>query len=337
MSDFMGNLTGDLQGQLEGTFTGNSLWDDLKKGGDEAADKIMGPSADYYEQLQTPAQKGVGDNGDIGQLFTNGKAVFEYVQQLTTGPKLGNSQFVQTAGMCKVDKGGGQWVSVPRWTLVNNRVSGSDILPANLKNAIGGGAFDGLIPGMFGDIASMNPTTLLSGLTSPGTPQCRAYMCPVTTRGGVELPNEIRFIAPGLELLDPAKSGCGWVGDDNERALAIQEEEKQKAYLDSKKTETDGTTESGPGAPPFTGQGSSAQGAISGQIERATGVSEAALAEEQRRRAEQQKTCESCQEGFWVPAPFSVGPARMVAKPDYSQHLLLGLAVIALISFALIK
>jgi hypothetical protein len=135
--------------------------------------------------------------------------------------------------------------------------------------------------------------------------------------------------------LSPEKNGCGWVGDAIEQGVLKQELKKQQAFIDSQSGSTTGDKVE-PGLP-LTGQGSSAQGAISGQIERATGASASSLAEEQRRRQEQKQACESCQEGFWVPAPFSYGPARMVAKPDYSQHLLLGLAVLALISFALIK
>lgn len=314
---------------------GNSLWSDIKEGGNAAADTIMGPSADYTSMIATPAQKGVGDSGDIGQLFTNGNAVFDYVKQLTTGPRLGNAQFVQTAGLCKVkDTTTGKDESIPRWTLVNNRVSGMDVLPASLKSAIGGFEFDGLIPGMLGDVGALNPVTLLNGLTADGVPQCRAYNCPVTDRSGMSMPNEVRFITPELELLSPEKNGCGYVGEALEQTVLKQEVEKKQAFIDSQK---EAKAEDVAGDLPFSGQGSSGKGAISGQIERATGASASALAEEQRRREEQRQACESCKEGFWVPAPFSVGPARMVAKRDYSQHLLLGLAVLALISFALIK
>ena len=336
MASFIQEQMDKLKGGISASNLGNnSLWADIKQGGEDVADKVMGPSADYTSMIATPAQKGVGDSGDIGQLFTNGNAVFDYVKQLTTGPRLGNSQFVQTAGLCKVKSiETGKEETIPRWTLVNNRVSGTDVLPASLKNAIGGFEFDGLIPGMLGDVATLNPVTLLNGLTSDGVPSCRAYNCPVTDKFGTPRDNEVRFITPELELLSPEKNGCGWVGDAIEQGVLKQELEKKKAFEDAQK---EAKADDLLGDLPFSGQGSSAQGAISGQIERATGASASSLAEEQRRRQEQKQACESCQEGFWVPAPFSYGPARMVAKPDYSQHLLLGLAVLALISFALIK
>ena len=306
---------------------GNSVWGEIQKVGNDVADRVMGPSADYYSQLQTPAQKGVGSDGDISQLVTNSFAVFDYVKQLTTGPKLGNAQFVQTAGLCKV---GDQ--TIPRWTLVNNRVSGTDVLPTKLKNAIGGGAFDGLIPGMIGDVAAMNPITLLNGLLLDGVPKCKAYSCPVTDPAGFDKGIEVRFITPELELLEPEKNGCGWVGPVVEQALIEKEIEDKKAREEAAKQEK--REEVAKQLPLSEKSKSGGGGAISGKIEKATGVSEKALVQQRQEQRAKQKACETCTESFWVPAPMSAGPVYMVQKPDYTQHILLGVAVVMLFGLA---
>lgn len=168
---------------------GNSLWENL------SPDRVTGPAGDYLSGIQTPAQKGVGQNGDIGQLTTNAGAVGDYVSQLVMGPKLGNATFVETGGMCKAPGGG----IVPRWSYVNNRASGTDVMPANVASAIGGGTLDGIIPGMFGDLAALNPITILNGLVEPGIPDCEAYQCPVTDATGASETQETRFLTPSLE------------------------------------------------------------------------------------------------------------------------------------------
>jgi hypothetical protein len=173
----------------------NGLWNDVQSGATNVADRVLGPSADYISMIQVPAQKGVGQNGDIGQLMTNAAAVGDYIQQLITGPLQGNAQFVETGGMCKAPGGG----IVPRWSYVNNRSSGSDVMPPKIQEAVGGGVLDGIIPGMFGDLANLNPLTLMNGLYLNGVPECEAIVCPVTTANGVPAGNDVKFMTYGLE------------------------------------------------------------------------------------------------------------------------------------------
>lgn len=173
----------------------NGLWSDIQSGAENVEDRLFGPSADYVSMIPTPAQQGVGQNGDIGQLVTNAKATFNYVGALTTGPLVGNAQFVETGGMCKTPGG----AVVPRWSYVNNRSSGTDVMPQKIKDAIGGGVLDGIIPGMFGDIADLNPLTTMNGLYLDGVPPCEAITCPVTYADGTSKGMDTRFLTYGLE------------------------------------------------------------------------------------------------------------------------------------------
>uniref|UniRef100_A0A6C0I7G4 Uncharacterized protein n=1 Tax=viral metagenome TaxID=1070528 RepID=A0A6C0I7G4_9ZZZZ len=176
---------------------GNGLWDDIQSGTDSALDKVLGPSFDYTSSIRTPPSLGVGTEGDIGQLITNARAVGTYVGDLVTGPgsPYGNEVFVETGGMCKAPGGG----VIPRWSYIDNKLGGEDALPPNLKNAIGPGLLDGIIPGMFGDIASLNPIKMMNALYMDGVPVCRAITCPVTDVNGTPGMPSTHFMTPEFE------------------------------------------------------------------------------------------------------------------------------------------
>jgi len=176
---------------------GNGLWDDIQSNGDAALDKVLGPSFDYTAGIQGPPAKGVGSDGNVGQLVTNAFAVGDYVKDLVTGPgaPYGNEVFVETGGMCKAPGGG----IIPRWSYINNKLGGADALPANLRNAIGMGTLDGIIPGMFGDIASLNPLKMMNSLYMSGVPACRAITCTATDANGTFTGFQTKFLVPEFE------------------------------------------------------------------------------------------------------------------------------------------
>ncbi len=176
----------------------NSLWSGLQQRGTNVLDRVTGKPADYSAMIRTPEALGVGDSGDISQVFTNAAAVGSYVQQLTTGPLLGNASFAETGGMCKAPNGS----VIPRWSYVNNRMRGADVLPENMTRVLGGSAdaFNGIIPGMFGDIKALNPVTPLNALILDGIPPCKAYSCPVTNEDGSNERYETKFMNYDLEV-----------------------------------------------------------------------------------------------------------------------------------------
>lgn len=173
-------------------------------------DKVLGPSFDYLQTIQSPAAKGVSSDGSFDQVSTNMGAVRGYVNNLIVGPKVGSQFFTDTGGYCKAPGGS----VVKRSTYVNNFLGGDDaagVLGPSFQQAVEGSGFDGLIPGIGGDIASMNPLKIMNGLVADGVPPCQAYTCPVVdTNGGINT-SDTQFLTPQLELnmgLPPPGAGC---------------------------------------------------------------------------------------------------------------------------------
>jgi len=162
-------------------------------------DKVLGPSFDYLQTIQSPAAKGVSSDGSFDQVSTNIGAVSGYVDNLIVGPKVGNQFFMDSGGFCKAP--GGRVVS--RYSYTNNQLGGDDaagILGDSFRNAVQGSGFDGIIPGIGGDLASMNPLKIMNGLVMDGIPPCQAYTCPITDPNtGDPLGKDTRFLTPQLE------------------------------------------------------------------------------------------------------------------------------------------
>lgn len=66
----------------------NSIWSSL--GGGTATSQIMGPSYSYVDSVQSPSSLGIGSDGTISQLARNTGGIITYVQNLISGPALGN-------------------------------------------------------------------------------------------------------------------------------------------------------------------------------------------------------------------------------------------------------
>jgi len=162
-------------------------------------DETLGPSFDYLQTIKSPKSKGVSSDGSFDQVYTNIGAVRDYVDNLVTGPKVGNRFFTETGGYCRAP--GGKIVN--RWTYTNNKLGGDDaagILGTSFQNAVQGSGFDGIIPGIGGDVASMNPLKIINGLVLDGIPKCQAFTCPVTDiNTGDEIGNQTHFLTPQLE------------------------------------------------------------------------------------------------------------------------------------------
>jgi hypothetical protein len=57
--------------------------------------------------------------------------------------------------------------------------SGAADVPASMKEI--GSSFNGLIPGIIGDIEGLNPLHLFTALTSDSSPPCLCYQCDVSS------------------------------------------------------------------------------------------------------------------------------------------------------------
>lgn len=150
----------------------NSVWSNLST----SETDILGPKYSYSDTIPGPSTLGVGTSGSFSQLGANASAVSTYVDTLITGdPPLGNQFFVNTGGTCTAPDGSVK----PRYNYINNMSSGAADVPASMKEI--GSSFNGLIPGIIGDIEGLNPLHLFTALSSDASPQCACYKCDVTT------------------------------------------------------------------------------------------------------------------------------------------------------------
>jgi hypothetical protein len=198
-------------------------------------DTALGPSFDYLQTIQSPAQKGVSSDGSFDQVSTNIGAVRSYVGNLVEGPKVGSQFFRDTGGYCKAPGGS----VVKRSTYVNNYLGGDDaagVLGEGFQRAVQGSGFDGIIPGIGGDLASMNPLKIMNGLVADGVPPCEAYTCPVVDTNGQINTSDTQFLTPSLELnmgLPPPGAGCRRAGDqgtfERRAAKVVADETKLRA------------------------------------------------------------------------------------------------------------
>ena len=164
-------------------------------------DNVIGPSYDYLKNIQSPAAKGVSSAGTMDQVFTNTGAIAGYVNDLIAGPTggFGNQFFSDTGGKCKAPDG----TIVHRWSWVNNKMIATDagaILGPSFQRAVEGNGIDGIVPGIGGDIAAINPLKIMNAMVLDGIPPCQAFTCPITDDAGANRDSQTRFLTPSLEL-----------------------------------------------------------------------------------------------------------------------------------------
>ena len=166
----------------------DKVWDKVKNNQDQAETQILGPTYDYAGNVPGPHSLGVGGDGSFGQLFTNLGAVGQYVKIMISGGgrRMGNAYYVSTGGTCIAPDGSQQ----SRKNYINNFASGN--VPAGMNDLGGGGALDGLLPGIVGDIKGLNPVYLFKSLSEEGTPSCECYKCGVTSGSA------FAFLTPSL-------------------------------------------------------------------------------------------------------------------------------------------
>lgn len=155
----------------------NSLWNSVNGG--TGSQEIMGPSYSYVDNVQSPSSLGIGSDGSISQIARNTDGIVTYMQNLISGPALGNRFFVNTGGSCIATDGSIQ----SRYNYINNVTDASEALPESMRKDLGGIAsdFNGLVPGIIQDVGSLDPTTLFASLSADSTPTCDCYTCPVSS------------------------------------------------------------------------------------------------------------------------------------------------------------
>lgn len=216
------------------------------------ADAVLGPSFDYLKQIQSPDKKGVSSAGTMDQVFTNTGAITGYVNDLIAGPTdgsggFGNQMFSDTGGKCrlpgtidpktKLDNKDGEVVHRSTW--INNKMGATDaagVLGTSFQSALGDTGMNGIVPGIGGDIAAMNPLKIMNAMVLDGIPPCQAFTCPVTYDDGKNKGKDTRFLSPSLEL---NMRGCTLAGGtDLQQALDVDRARTKAAATAAKKGES---------------------------------------------------------------------------------------------------
>lgn len=150
----------------------NSAWGTMNTG------SLVGPSYSYTDRIPATTDLGIGENGDFGQIATNVRGAFSYVDIMgSTSNPLGDSYLVNTGGMCISPSG----TLEQRNSFVSN-------IPK------GGVLGKGLVGGVMDDVFAMNPVNLYKAIKADATPACQKYKCQVTNTSN----GDTGYIAPSL-------------------------------------------------------------------------------------------------------------------------------------------
>ena len=153
-------------------------------------DEILGPSYDYVSHMKTPGEMGMSSQPTFTALADDVKGLLGYIDALVTGqgdlgigtktktgknswrdyPRpLGNKFFLDTAVKCQDEDGEEHTRSI----YINNVPDGSIPFLSNVDRNIQIKGFQGLLPGVIGNLAQINPLAILGAFTAGPTPRCQ--------------------------------------------------------------------------------------------------------------------------------------------------------------------
>jgi hypothetical protein len=137
---------------------------------------LLGPDYLYWKRILKPSDIGMSSDGNFGALTNNVNGLIDYVEVLvsgnagsTTGGPLGDKFFLKTGGQC-TDVASGQ--KVDRYIYIDNVPNGN--IPF-ISSGLGGTdftEFEGLIPGLLGDLGKLNPLNLFKSFMMGDNPDC---------------------------------------------------------------------------------------------------------------------------------------------------------------------
>jgi hypothetical protein len=156
----------------------SNIFQDVLSDATAVEQNLLGPTYPYYQNIKTPSQLGMSDNGSIQQMAQDVNGLIQYVEVLVTGNSqasatggpLGNKFFLQTGAKCAaVDKNGQQ---VDRYIYIDNVPAGNiPFISSGL--GVDFSEFKGLIPGAMSNLNVLNPFAIMSAFMSGSTPPCQ--------------------------------------------------------------------------------------------------------------------------------------------------------------------
>jgi hypothetical protein len=147
---------------------------------------LLGPAYPYYQNIKTPAQLGMGTEGNIQQMTKDIDGLIDYVEVLvsgnsaasSTGKPLGDKFFLQTGAKCAAidtctdPSNVSTCQQTDRYIYINNVPSG-DIPFISSGMGVSFTDFEGLIPGAMGNLNVLNPFSIMQAFLSGATPLCQ--------------------------------------------------------------------------------------------------------------------------------------------------------------------
>jgi hypothetical protein len=137
---------------------------------------LLGPDYLYWKRILKPSDMGMSDDGNFGALANDVSGLINYVEVLvsgkggsTTGKPLGDKFFLKTGGQCRDVASGNK---VDRYIYIDNVPNGN--IPF-ISSGLGGTdftEFEGLIPGVLGDLGKLNPLNLFKSFMMGDNPDC---------------------------------------------------------------------------------------------------------------------------------------------------------------------
>jgi hypothetical protein len=155
----------------------NNIFQEVLTNAQGVQDKLLGPSYPYYNNIKTPSQIGMSDEGSMNALGNDINGLINYVKVLvdgkgsasSTGQPLGNKFFLKTGAKC-LDTATNQ--EVDRYIYVDNVPDGS--IPFISQGlGVNFSDFRGLIPGAISDLNVLNPYTIMQSFLVGSTPPCQ--------------------------------------------------------------------------------------------------------------------------------------------------------------------
>jgi hypothetical protein len=141
----------------------------------------------YQNNIRTPSEIGMRDNGTIPQLGRNIKGLIEYVKLLVVGNSrasvpggpLGNKYFLKTGAKCRAsdtcttdDNGISTCQETDRYIYINN-IPGGNIPLISSGMGINFSEFRGLLPGAMENLNVLNPAAIFRSFKDGSSPPCQ--------------------------------------------------------------------------------------------------------------------------------------------------------------------
>jgi len=154
----------------------SSFFSDIMTDMKGAEQGLLGPDYLYWKRILKPSDMGMSADGNFDALTNDVSGLINYVELLvsgnggsTTGKPLGDKFFLKTGGQC-TDVASKK--KVDRYIYIDNVPNGN--IPF-ISSGLGGTDFtdfEGLIPGVLGDLGKLNPLNLFKSFMMGDNPDC---------------------------------------------------------------------------------------------------------------------------------------------------------------------